>query len=418
MKPQNGKVLLFFFPSGSLKGFDIYASVYHEGTSYRAGDFCLLQGEDANKFFVARIDSLYHKEDGEPNNMCFDARWYYQVQDLPESIGKSYVFHEREVLQSEHIDINNIHDILKRARVFWSLAEYEKFMTSTSNEDERKCAFYCARAFNHKKKKVIPLSFHITSDNKRKAEDDSDSTSKRHKNGDGSASNSTTTIYKRPRGRPRKEESKKMLIKPIIKGSENAPPKRPRGRPRKIDGSGTNTDKTKKNRNEMEVDSKTEDIEPHNGSINEPLGRRAPRKSKSPKKAHPSSSELDPACLDTFDELVKTNKTRYIIYNMIADVDKNVKFVVEHIGPAAVGIDDFIANLPVDGCRESVYKVADGKKNSVVLVSWVPEESATKNRKIHSAHADELKLKFEGLTNEIVASDKNSLQSQLQKLQI
>jgi len=191
-----------------------------------------------------------------------------------------------------------------------------------------------------------------------------------------------------------------------------------RGRPRKIDGSGTNTDKTKKKRNEMEVDSKTEDIEPHNGSINEPLGRKAPRKSKSPKKAHPSSSELDPACLYTFDELVKTNKTRYIIYNMIADVDKNVKFVVEHIGPAAVGIDDFIANLPVDGCRESVYKVADGKKNSVVLVSWVPEESATKNRKIHSAHADELKLKFEGLTNEIVASDKNSLQSQLQKLQI
>jgi len=210
-----------------------------------------------------------------------------------------------------------------------------------------------------------------------------------------------------------------MKIKPTMKesGSDHAPPKK-RGRPRKIDGSGTNTDKTKKNRNEMEVDSKTEDIEPHNGSINEPLGRKAPRKSKSPKKAHPSSSELDPACLDTFDELVKTNKTRYIIYNMIADVDKNVKFVVEHIGPAAVGIDDFIANLPVDGCRESVYKVADGKKNSVVLVSWVPEESATKNRKIHSAHADELKLKFEGLTNEIVASDKNSLQSQLQKLQI
>jgi len=133
--------------------------------------------------------------------------------------------------------------------------------------------FFCTRTFNHKKKKVLPLSFHIAGDNKRKAEDDSDTTtSKRHKN-DGSATTTTTTIYKRPRGRPRKEESKKMQI---IKGSGSTTMKK-RGRPRKIEGSGTNTDKPKKNRNETGVDSKTEDIEPHNGNINEPLGRKAPR---------------------------------------------------------------------------------------------------------------------------------------------
>jgi len=194
-----------------------------------------------------------------------------------------------------------------------------------------------------------------------------------------------------------------------ITNSEDLP-KRGRGRPRKFKVPESN--KTGKSETINVGDNKKE----KSNESGESSARNRLRKAKSPRKAHTASSELDPACLDMFDELVKTNKTRYIIYNMIPDVDKNVKFVVEHVGPESASIDDFMAKLPENECRESVFKVTEEKKNLVVLVSWIPEETVTKNRKLYSIHADALKLKLEGLTNEVTASDKPALKDELQRL--
>jgi len=119
-----------------------------------------------------------------------------------------------------------------------------------------------------------------------------------------------------------------------------------------------------------------------------------------------SGVTVNDACLEVFQDLKLKKKYKYIIYKLNAD---NTEIVTEKTAETST-YDDFIASLPVDGCRYAIYdleyeKPGEGQRNKICFFAWSPDTAKIKSKMVYAASKDALRKKLVGIASEIQCTD-------------
>jgi len=115
---------------------------------------------------------------------------------------------------------------------------------------------------------------------------------------------------------------------------------------------------------------------------------------------------VNPACLETYQELKLGKKIKYIIYNLNKD---NTEIIVEKKSDSA-NYEEFLGDLPETECRWAVYdfeyeKEGAGKRNKLCFIAWAPDDSKIKQKMVFAASKDALRRTLVGIAAEIQATD-------------
>jgi cofilin len=126
-----------------------------------------------------------------------------------------------------------------------------------------------------------------------------------------------------------------------------------------------------------------------------------------------SGIEVDDECVTTFMELKLRKKFRYIIYRLS---DNNLEIIVDKKVEKCDKYDDFIAELPETDCRYAVYDFeyekspAEGMRNKICFVVWVPDGSTVRQKMIYASSKDAIRKKLAGIAVEIQATDMSEIE--------
>jgi len=119
-----------------------------------------------------------------------------------------------------------------------------------------------------------------------------------------------------------------------------------------------------------------------------------------------SGVTVNPDCLEQFTQLKLKKKAKYIIFTLNKD---NTEIVVEKSSDSQ-SYDDFIKDLPEDGCRWAVYdlefeKEDGGKRNKICFYSWAPDDAKVKAKMVFASSKDALRRSLVGISTEIQGTD-------------
>eukprot|EP01083_Nonionella_stella_P090599 253088_1 len=98
---------------------------------------------------------------------------------------------------------------------------------------------------------------------------------------------------------------------------------------------------------------------------------------------------------------------KYVIYKIS---DDKTKIVVDTVGKAGEGYDDFVANLPEDVPRYAVVDIEvetpDGRETSkLVFMTWVPDTCKIRSKMMYAGSKDNLKVCLSGVGIQINCND-------------
>merc|ERR1712058_36621 len=125
-------------------------------------------------------------------------------------------------------------------------------------------------------------------------------------------------------------------------------------------------------------------------------------------------------CKNTFEEIKKAKKHRYIVFYI-----KDEKFItVESVGDRDAKYDDFLGDLMKAGegeCRYGLYDFEymhqcqgtseSSKKQKLFLMSWCPDSARIKKKILYSSSFDALKKSLVGVQKYIQATDASEASS-------
>jgi len=129
-------------------------------------------------------------------------------------------------------------------------------------------------------------------------------------------------------------------------------------------------------------------------------------------------------CVTSFQELKLGHSLRYILFK----IKKPEKYIhVYKTAPPTAKYEDFQKELysiqdeddagnPKPGTSGCIYGVFDfeyqeegGKRNKIIFVPWVPDESNVKSKMLYASSKDAIKKKLVGIANEVQATDKSEV---------
>merc|ERR1711916_185487 len=121
---------------------------------------------------------------------------------------------------------------------------------------------------------------------------------------------------------------------------------------------------------------------------------------------------VDDACVEAFQELKIGHKQRFVIFK-INDDHTAVEPLLK--GEKDATWDDFVGQLPADGCRYCIYDFeftnADGgQRNKTTFVVWTPDVCRIKEKLLYAGTKDAIKKKLEGIQCEVQATDSSEIE--------
>ncbi|KAE8211213.1 hypothetical protein CF319_g4581 [Tilletia indica] len=119
-----------------------------------------------------------------------------------------------------------------------------------------------------------------------------------------------------------------------------------------------------------------------------------------------SGVALNPACIESFQELKLGKKYKFVTFR-ISDDKKEI--IVDNKSNDA-DWDNFVSNLPESECRWAVYdfnfeKEGEGQRNKILFVSWAPDTAPVKAKMIAASSKDALRRALVGIGAEIQATE-------------
>ncbi|KAJ4113935.1 hypothetical protein NW768_011465 [Fusarium equiseti] len=119
-----------------------------------------------------------------------------------------------------------------------------------------------------------------------------------------------------------------------------------------------------------------------------------------------SGVTVNPACVETYQELRLKKSHKFIIFKLSKD---NTDIVVDQTYESS-DWEDFLKSLPED---EPVWAVYDfqyeapesGVRNKLVFFSWTPDGARTRAKMLHASSKDALRRALVGIATEIQATE-------------
>ncbi|KAG0694462.1 actin depolymerizing factor [Suillus ampliporus] len=113
-----------------------------------------------------------------------------------------------------------------------------------------------------------------------------------------------------------------------------------------------------------------------------------------------------PECLQAFQELKMSKSLKYILFKLN---DSRTQIIVDKKS-ANPDYDEFLDNLPADGCKWAVYdlhyKLEDGsQRNKLCFYSWSPDNAPIRAKMVHASSKDALRKSLDGINVEIQGTD-------------
>ncbi|KAG2078625.1 hypothetical protein BDR04DRAFT_1087092 [Suillus decipiens] len=113
-----------------------------------------------------------------------------------------------------------------------------------------------------------------------------------------------------------------------------------------------------------------------------------------------------PDCLTTFAQLKMSKSLKYILFKLN---DNRTQIVVDKTSENP-DYEEFLNNLPSDGCKWAVYdfhyELEDGsKRNKLCFFSWSPDNAPIKAKMVHASSKDALRRSLDGISVEIQGTD-------------
>ncbi|KIK38246.1 hypothetical protein CY34DRAFT_809543 [Suillus luteus UH-Slu-Lm8-n1] len=117
-----------------------------------------------------------------------------------------------------------------------------------------------------------------------------------------------------------------------------------------------------------------------------------------------------PTCLQTFQELKMSKSLKYILFKLN---DTRTQIVVDKTSENP-DYEEFVTNLPADGCRWAVYdfsyKLEDGsQRNKLCFFSWSPDTAPIRAKMVHASSKDALRKSLDGISVEIQGTDQTEV---------
>jgi len=109
-----------------------------------------------------------------------------------------------------------------------------------------------------------------------------------------------------------------------------------------------------------------------------------------------SGVPTNPECVKAFDALKKGKGKvfRYIVFNF-RDVDKEI--ILTETAPPETQYNDFLAKInakpndPFYAVFDFDYEIADGKRNKILFISYVPDSCKVKQRMLFASTKESIK---------------------------
>ncbi|KZT56333.1 actin depolymerizing protein [Calocera cornea HHB12733] len=101
-------------------------------------------------------------------------------------------------------------------------------------------------------------------------------------------------------------------------------------------------------------------------------------------------------CVAKFEELRLGKVLKYIIL----EVAPNLQEIIVGKTSQDADYDKFLEDLPENECKWAIYDFAfevdgGGKRNKIVLISWVPDDAKVKQKMIYASSKEALKRKLQ-----------------------
>lgn len=113
-----------------------------------------------------------------------------------------------------------------------------------------------------------------------------------------------------------------------------------------------------------------------------------------------------PECLEKFAQLKMSKSLKYILFKLN---DTRTQIVVDKTSENP-DYDEFLDNLPGDGCKWAVYDfhytLEDGsQRNKLCFFSWSPDNAPIRAKMVHASSKDALRRSLDGIGVEIQGTD-------------
>ncbi|KAG2361592.1 cofilin [Suillus spraguei] len=111
-------------------------------------------------------------------------------------------------------------------------------------------------------------------------------------------------------------------------------------------------------------------------------------------------------CLAKFNDLKMKKSLKYILFKLN---DSRTEIVIDKTSESS-DYEEFLRNLPADGCRWAVYDfnytLEDGShRNKVCFFSWSPDNAPVRAKMVHASSKDALRKSLDGISVEIQGTD-------------
>lgn len=103
-------------------------------------------------------------------------------------------------------------------------------------------------------------------------------------------------------------------------------------------------------------------------------------------------------------------KLKYFIYK----IENKKNIVIESTGPLEKTYDDFVGELPENGCRYGLidveFETEEGREaKKMVLVTWAPDTASVREKMLYAGSKEALRVALNGVGININATDFSEL---------
>eukprot|EP00917_Polyrhabdina_sp_WS-2016_P018625 GHVP01040028.1.p1 GENE.GHVP01040028.1~~GHVP01040028.1.p1 ORF type:complete len:151 (-),score=29.85 GHVP01040028.1:307-759(-) len=139
--------------------------------------------------------------------------------------------------------------------------------------------------------------------------------------------------------------------------------------------------------------------------------------------------EVDPTCIENYNDLKLRRKYLYIIYCVSDDnksvvIEKKVEREVSMYNNEKSALEmynEFADKLPKNDCRYIVYDFEfdrgnqEGMRNKISFIVWSPDTSPIRKKMLYAASKDAIRRSLDGIAVEVQATDEEEVSFQTVK---
>jgi len=119
-----------------------------------------------------------------------------------------------------------------------------------------------------------------------------------------------------------------------------------------------------------------------------------------------SGVTVNPECLTMYEDLKLRKKYKYIIFEVN---DAKTEIIVKKTSTSK-DYDEFLTDLPENGCRWAVYdlefeKEDGGVRQKIIFYHWSPDGAKIKDKMVSASSRDAIRRSLVGIATEIQGTD-------------